>query len=517
MRLRLRIAVCDCDCGLRFAIASVDEENRRNPKIMDPIWKVLAGDDDPSIDRLRLYCHPDPASGALAVISCNEQHLYGLTYKESFQQDSTYLCRAILPENRTLKSVEIDWAYLALLDEEQRLELLLSIGEIPSIQEVSIRGDPKSSHLSSSHFTALMWGAAKKSLRHFSAELGKLTFHDEEELEALAAALEDCQHLETIHITSIFCTRGKMKQFFLDKLLISLSKIPSLKTIHMSLGPHTNEITSPSISPAALKTLCQHVKLTSLWLIHMGLDDAHCKVIEEYQTKSNTLHSLVMLYNPKIGSKGLQSLNNLLQGNRSVFNTIFGTDAESQHRKGQLVRLHLNRCGRKSMQEDNLTLEEWVNCLIRINETVPEELELDSLYETLREHPDYLDTRKEEDCSSILPVDKRHQCGDDCSIRDDPEFRDHPDYLDTRNDEECSSTLPVDTRHQCGNESATRDDSGLFPLTLEKRERQITTREQELVERERKLDQRERMLDQRNKQIRELEHRFTTISLNVEE
>jgi hypothetical protein len=262
-----------------------------------------------------------------------------------------------------------------------------------------------------------------------------------------------------------------------DALLHALATLPRLRVLHLSqkedlnkpppaalpIDPNFNTTdASPSsiqeqqqqqassnsnsctITCDALRAFCRAVvkRLACLSLLNMGLHDAHCAVLQDELHHSSTLTSLILIDNPGITEIGNAKLLQLLQQNRSCFNSTFGTDSDTQYRAQQLTLLHLNRCGRMRYMiaaadddEDATTAvdigssnsttsrrrrrrrrrpvnrhhhqqqrqqqvqqqiqqrrpeQAWLQYLTKINETVPEELELDALYCAISENPDFI-------------------------------------------------------------------------------------------------------------------------------
>jgi len=367
---------------------------------MDLIWKALV-ENDPSFDRLRLFCKKDPASGALSVIQCN--HITGITYEENFSYDFLYLVEAVLPENHSLKVVEIEWSYLEQLEEEeQRGELLYALGAIKSIEDVEIRG---TSNDCSKIFLNRLQRLVEQTtqLKHLLVDVTEIVAAEQSEMDQFARVLMECHQLESLHLSPLTCSTDDEVGLF-DSLLRALSRLECLKTVHLS---HTEssenesddedeeeneqeeEMASLLVSHSALNEICHLAGLASLALINMDLQDSHCQVLEESVAESNSLQRLVLLDNDKITDEGNESLLRLLQKNRSIFASLYGIDTDSPHRFEQLKLLHMNRCGRGKMRGvHGASTKEWVEYVTMINETVPEEFDLDTLFAAVAENPE---------------------------------------------------------------------------------------------------------------------------------
>ena len=76
---------------------------------MDVIWKELS-ENNPECRRLLLYSETDPGTGATFAVRCNAT--IGVTSEDNFTNDAMYLVEGVLPTNRTLEAIEIDWSFL---------------------------------------------------------------------------------------------------------------------------------------------------------------------------------------------------------------------------------------------------------------------------------------------------------------------------------------------------------------------------------------------------------------------
>ena len=175
-------------------------------------------------------------------------------------------------------------------------------------------------------------------------------------------------------------------------LLASLATLPSLRVIHLSQKDGERK----PLTTSTLRQVCRLPRLTSLSLMNMGLTDKHCSVFLKCLKSTEILHSLVLVDNPGITEEGNEVLLDLLRHNRSIFNSTFGTDSDTKYRVEQLSLLHMNRCGRKIARAP-ANLKNWTSYIARINETVPEELELDALFAAVKENPEFFQTGHEAD------------------------------------------------------------------------------------------------------------------------
>ena len=349
---------------------------------MDVIWKHLS-DNHRSCRRLSLYSQSDPGTGATFAVRCNS--LVGVTSQENFLNDAMYLIEGVLPLNETLQSVEMEWSFLSHLEEEERDSFIRGVASLKKLEEISIRG--AMSEESRMRFRSLLQiPECARNLKHLSIELDQVHVEDPVEMGLAALLFLRCQHLESFHIRGLMPSpNNSVPDFDCSILLSALGKLPVLHTIHVS----RNQENPKALTAAALRDVCALSFLQSLSLMNMGLTDRHCKSFKRYLHTSRHLHSLILVDNPAITEKGNKALLRLLEKNRSIYNSTFGTDSETVHRTAQLVHLHLNRCGRAKVQSPT-EFSHWLSYISRINETVPEELELDTLLIAVQENPEMI-------------------------------------------------------------------------------------------------------------------------------
>ncbi|KAL7561242.1 hypothetical protein ACA910_004163 [Epithemia clementina (nom. ined.)] len=349
---------------------------------MDVIWKHLS-DNHRSCRRLSLYSQSDPGTGATFAVRCNS--LVGVTSEENFLNDAMYLIEGVLPLNETLQTVEMEWSFLSHLEEEERDSFIRGVASLKNLEELSIRG--VMAEESRIRFRSLLQiPECAKNLKHLAIELDQVHVEDPAEMGLAALLFFRCQHLESFHIRGLMPSPSTGGHDFDCSILLSaLGKLPALHTIHIS----RNQENPKALNATALRDVCALPMLQSLSLMNMGLTDRHCKVFKRYLHSSRHLHSLILVDNPAITEKGNKALLRLLEKNRSIYNSTFGTDSETAHRTAQLVHLHLNRCGRSKVQTPT-EFPDWLSYLSRINETVPEELELDTLFIAVQENPEMI-------------------------------------------------------------------------------------------------------------------------------
>lgn len=346
---------------------------------MDVIWKELS-ENNPECKRLLLYSETDPGTGATFAVRCNAT--IGVTSEDNFTNDAMYLVEGVLPTNRTLEAIEIDWSFLEPLEEEERDHLLRGIASIQSIQEILIRGGADDdSRLDVRSILLVPEFAAQ--LTHFSVEVAELAVQDAVDLELLACHLRRCHKLQSIHLRGLLST-NESTPLDCNILMASLATLPSLKVIHLSQKDGQRKL----LTSSTLRQVCRLPRLASISLMNMGLTDKHCAIFLKCLKSSETLHSLVLVDNPGITEAGNEILLELLRHNRSIFNSTFGTDSDTKYRVEQLSLLHMNRCGRKVARAP-ANLHDWTSYIARINETVPEELELDALFAAVKENPEF--------------------------------------------------------------------------------------------------------------------------------
>jgi hypothetical protein len=371
---------------------------------MDVIWKELS-EHNLAFNRLRLYCYEDPASSALYVIESN--HLHGITYESNFRNDAAYLMDFILPDAEALQAVKIDWTYMSRLEPGERERLLLSIAHSSNVQELAIAGastdDSKVPLSALSNFLEYAFN-----LRHLSVEVSSITCESKSEFVRFCDMLQGSTELETLHITSLSFT-DEMATHELNDLFMALKHLPKLRSIRLS-QVHTSQsngsnnnasatssssdestVCTNSFEPSSLNCVQSLSLLENLSLVNMGLNDDHCRVLENALARHSAIRSLVLLDNVTITDEGNASLLRLLERNRSIYNTIYGIDVDSSHRTDQLKLLHMNRCGRQAMNFcKGANALDFVNYISKINEIVPEDFELDAIFSALTENPELL-------------------------------------------------------------------------------------------------------------------------------
>mmetsp|Transcript_15738 Transcript_15738/g.34450 ORF Transcript_15738/g.34450 Transcript_15738/m.34450 type:complete len:646 (-) Transcript_15738:119-2056(-) len=372
---------------------------------MDVIWKNLS-DNHPKCKRLALYSQSDPGTGATFAVRCNS--LMGVTSEENFLNDAMYLVEGVLPLNETLQSVEMEWSFLNHLEEEDRDTFIRGVASLKNVEEISIRGSMTED--SRMRFRSLLQiPECAKKLKHLAIEVDELHVEDPAEIGLAALLFLRCQHLESVHIRGLMpspATEARSQaaaDFDCSILLSALGKLPCLNTVHIS----RNQENPKTVSASALRDICSLPSLEFLSLMNMGLTDKHCKIFKKCLYNSTKMHSLILVDNPSITERGNKALLRLLEKNRSIYNSTFGTDSETIHRTSQLVHLHLNRCGRSKVQSP-VVMPKWLDYVSKINETVPEELELDTLFLAVQENPEMIiqhcTARDEHHCAMQVPV-----------------------------------------------------------------------------------------------------------------
>eukprot|EP00977_Amphora_coffeiformis_P017192 scaffold5515_cov159-Amphora_coffeaeformis.AAC.2 len=346
---------------------------------MDVIWKELS-DNNRECRRLLLYSETDPGTGATFAVRCNAT--IGVTSEDNFRNDAMYLVEGVLPMNHTLEAIEIDWTFLQPLEEEERDHLLRGIASIQTIKEILIRGGTDDESRLDVRSILLVPEFATN-ITDFSVEVSELGVQDAVDLELLACHLRRCHKLESIHLRGML-SMDESSPLDCNILLASLATLPSLRVVHLSQKDGKRK----SLTSSTLRQVCRLPRLTSLSLMNMGLTDKHCSTFLKCLKSAEVLHSLVLVDNPGITEEGNQVLLELLRHNRSIFNSTFGTDSDTKYRVEQLSLLHMNRCGRKIARAP-ANLRNWTSYVARINETVPEELELDALFAAVKENPEF--------------------------------------------------------------------------------------------------------------------------------
>jgi len=335
-----------------------------------------------------LYSETDPGTGATFAVRCNAT--IGVTSEDNFRNDAMYLVEGVLPMNHTLEAIEIDWTFLQPLEEEERDHLLRGIASIQTIKEILIRGGTDDESRLDVRSILLVPEFATN-ITDFSVEVSELGVQDAVDLELLACHLRRCHKLESIHLRGML-SMDESSPLDCNILLASLATLPSLRVVHLSQKDGKRK----SLTSSTLRQVCRLPRLTSLSLMNMGLTDKHCSTFLKCLKSAEVLHSLVLVDNPGITEEGNQVLLELLRHNRSIFNSTFGTDSDTKYRVEQLSLLHMNRCGRKIARAP-ANLRNWTSYVARINETVPEELELDALFAAVKENPEFFQSGHEAD------------------------------------------------------------------------------------------------------------------------
>lgn len=382
--------------SLPVSLVAVDNLLLQIVSGMDVIWKELS-DNNPDCRRLLLYNETDPGTGATFAVRCNAT--IGVTSEDNFRNDAMYLVEGVLPANYTLEAVEIDWSFLEPLEEEERDHLLRGIASIQTIKEILVRGGTEDDSRLDIRSILLIPEFASN-LKHFSVEVAELAVQDSVDLELLACHLRRCHKLESIHLRGMI-SMDESTPLDCNILLASLATLPPLRVLHLSQKDGQRK----PLTASTLRQVCRLPRLASLSLMNMGLTDKHCSIFLKSLKTTETLHSLVLVDNPGITETGNEILLELLRHNRSIFNSTFGTDSDTKYRVEQLSLLHMNRCGRKIARAP-ANLKNWTSYIARINETVPEELELDAIFAAVKENPEFFQTGHEAD---LLEADQEVQ------------------------------------------------------------------------------------------------------------
>ena len=469
---------------------------------MDILWKELS-EHNSDYNDLKLFCETDPASSALYVLKSN--HLIGLTYESNFTNDSRYLVEYVLPGNASLKTVDLDWGYLAMLEEDDRRDLMKSIGNIRTLEDLSIGGGiPNDSDVSLTRVTSILLRAHR--LKNLSINVAKLRVNSEADLVIFARALSRCTSLESLTLGALFFSSSF--QGTLNPLFESLSMLENIRILSIAQA-ETIEHEAGMVEGVrnvqvcfdaeAIEGLRSLNKMQCLSLFNLGLTDSHCQALENTLSSSTTLQSLVLLDNMQVTERGNEHLLRLVQKNRSLFSTIYGLDIESPCRMNQLRLLHMNRCGRAQMHL-GADCEDFLNYVARINEIVPEDLELDALFHAILENPDVLqnkDARRDDDAflSDSADADDALESLSGEFPEEEPTTEECDQDVDhSADDQECSSdTTSEDARVPplvCTS-SSSLDKSEQAKETLQEKEERLRDWEERLLARERALAEQE--------------------------
>jgi hypothetical protein len=321
---------------------------------------------------------------------------------ESFQPDVENIIVA-LQSNRSLETIRISRDVLATIGESDQERLFRSVGNLPTLQDMSVFGG---AGLSMAIHTRVLADALSETSNGIeSLCLSGFKISSRSEVERLAVGLKArVESLERLTLEDIVLD-VESKTAFLDPILLALAPVPGEPRSQLSYFRFTcveNSSNGASfVSPEALGAFFagEPVEMPSLTfhLQNLGLNDSHCEVMAQELVRDDALLrpiALDLTGNPSIGQQGHEALLGLL--NRRFDIGVVEVDDQNWKKTFDLV-VYINReYDRGRFLENGVFPSKamWVNFLAELTNThhspyIPPR-RLTAIWYTLRENPDWI-------------------------------------------------------------------------------------------------------------------------------
>jgi hypothetical protein len=327
---------------------------------------------------------------------------------ESFQPDVESLIVA-LKSNRSLKVIDISGGVLAAIGESGQGRLFRSLGNLPTLQRMSVRegtGSPTAIH------TRVLADALSETSNGIkSLGLSGFKISSRSEVEQLARGVKArVESLGTLCLDDIVLD-VEDKTGFLDPILLALAPVPGeprsqLASLRLSCGEAPSNGASV-VSPEALGAFISEEPIEmptstrNYYLQNLGLNDNHCEVMVHELARDvpflTPICRLDLTGNPSIGHQGYEALLGLL--NRRVNIGAVVVDDLKWKTTFDLV-IFMNRKYRRGRFLENGVFPSkamWVKFLAELASTERywnsnEAKQLNAIWYTLREDPDLICT-----------------------------------------------------------------------------------------------------------------------------
>jgi hypothetical protein len=323
---------------------------------------------------------------------------------ESFHPDVESIIVA-LQSNRSLETIKISTDVLAAIGEMDQGRLFYSVGNLPSLQQMSLCGVAGST--SAIHTRVLAEALSETSKGSIiTLVLSGLKISSRSEVEQLARGLK--ARVESLNTLVLVDTVLDVedKTGCLDPILLALAPVPGEPLGQMFLWRLSCvEAASNGASlgsPEALGTFFAEIPLRRFILQNLGLNDNHCEVMAQELARGDALlrpiHVLDLSGNPSIGQQGYAALLGLL--NRKFDISAVDVDDQNWKTRFELVAYMNRECHRGRFMKNGVFPSKtiWVNFLAELAPRthcffrgyLNEDKKLNAIWYTLRENPDWI-------------------------------------------------------------------------------------------------------------------------------
>jgi hypothetical protein len=327
---------------------------------------------------------------------------------EPFQPDLENIIVA-LQSNRSLETIIISRDFLAAIGESDQGRLFRSLGNLPTLQDMSVYGSPESPTVV--HMRALADALSETSNGINTLNLSGFKISSRSEVEQLARSLKArVGSLERLFLEDIVLDGVEDKVGFLDPILLALAPVPGEPRSPLTLSKlscaeaasNGASVVSPEALGAFFAKETIELPRLSFYLHHLGLNDNHCKVMVQELARDDALlipiHTLNLSGNSSIGQKGYEALLGLLNQRFEI--VVVEVDDQKWKATFDLV-LQMNHTYpyRGRFLENGVFPSKvmWVDFLAELAKTYHYEYcneaqKLNAIWYTLREDPDFVYT-----------------------------------------------------------------------------------------------------------------------------
>jgi hypothetical protein len=275
-----------------------------------------SGDDDDSFRRRNIISCLH-ASCIQHLDLSNELWTSSVTM-ESFQSDIENIIVA-LQSNQNLAKVDSSWEVLAAIGENDQGRLFYSVGNLPTLQRLSLCGGAGSP--TAIHTRVLADALSETSNGLKSLELCGFTISSRSEVEQLARGLKArVESLARLTLEDIVLD-VEDKTGVLDPILLALAPVPGEPRRQLSFFRISCVETASNgaivVSPEALGAFFAEepvgMSRRTFHLRNLGLNDSHCEVMAQELVRHDALrrrpiNEIDLTVNPAIGQQGYEAL-----------------------------------------------------------------------------------------------------------------------------------------------------------------------------------------------------------------
>jgi hypothetical protein len=337
-----------------------------------------------------------------------------VTSVESFQFGVETIIIA-LQSNSSLKTIGISMDVLAAIGESDQERLFCSVGNLPTLERMSVFSTPELSTFI--HTRVLADALSQTSNGIKKMELFGLKISSRSEVEQLARGLKArVESLDTLMLDGIVLN-VEDKTGFLDPILLALAPVPAgeprgqLSRFRFSCveaASNGESVVSPEALGAFFAAEPVERPMRAFCLRNLGLNDSHCEVMAQELARDDALlrpiGKLDLTGNPSIGQQGYAALLGLL--NRRFDICVVKVDDHNWKTTFALVVYMNRKCHRGRFMKNGVFPSKamWVNFLaehtrtsshwnLNLNkENLDEARKLNAIWYTLREDPDLICT-----------------------------------------------------------------------------------------------------------------------------